>query len=172
MASLNNNRGLSLLGTLLAAFLLATTALSVSQLMAKTQRASLTSRELLLATALGREGIELVRALRDTNWFLQRSAQRHWTQGLCDADEFTLDAPAVRALSGVGDKDRSQLFLADNGEWVHAEGSHPTAYQRLLSVDCGEKDTSILVTSRVTWRGADHQDHEWQVRQRLYDWYF
>lgn len=172
MVSLKNNQaGLSLLGTLLAAFLLASTAAAVSQLVARTQRASLTTRELFTATLVAREGIELVRAHRDTNWFLKISDNRVWTQGLCDGPEFTLDPATVRHLNPVGDKDTSALFVASNGAWTHEAGPQTTPYQRVLKVDCSDKDKSILITSTVTWRGSDHRDHEWQVSERLYDWY-
>ncbi len=163
--------GLSLLGTLLAAFLLTSTAVAMSQLAVRTERSTQTNRELQTATALGREGVELVRALRDTNWFLGRDDGRHWTEGLCDTTEFTLDPATVRRLDPVGDKEKSPLYIADNGEWVHEETGQPTAYERLLSVDCGEKDTSILVTAAVSWRGADRGNHQWVVSERLYDWF-
>lgn len=165
-----NNRGLSLLGTLLSAFLLGSAVVAVSQLVVRTERSTQTSRELLAATALGREGIELVRALRDTNWFLRPSDGRHWTQGLCDKTEFTLDARAVRQFDPAGDKESAPLSRADNGEWVHQSTGQPTPYQRVLSVDCGEKDTSILITARVAWQGADRKDHEWVISEKLYDW--
>ncbi|MEK7556590.1 MAG: hypothetical protein AAB538_01300 [Patescibacteria group bacterium] len=180
----NNNQstqlGLSLLGTLLAAFLLATTAVVVSRLVARTERATQTSREFIVATAVGREGLELVRAVRDTNWFLKRSDNRHWTKGLCSNDdtgeqfsetrEFTLDADTVRRLESVGDSDKSALHIASNAEWVHDITPRATPYQRLLSVDCRDKDVSILVTAKVNWRGGDRQEHEWTVSERLYDW--
>lgn len=165
-----NNPGLSLLGTLLAVFLLGSVAIAVSQLVVRTERSTQTSREVLTATVLGREGIELARALRDTNWFLRESDGRHWTQGLCDSTEFTLDPLTVRRLNPVGGKDKAPLFIAGNGEWVHEPTSQPTAFQRLLSVDCGEKDISFLVTAKVNWQGADQKNHEWVLREKLYDW--
>lgn len=171
--------GLSLLGTLLAAFLLATTAVAVSHLVARTQRASASSRERIIATAIGREGLELVRAVRDTNWFLQPSDARPWTFGLCsdmngneffEKREFTLDAKTVRQLDPVGDGESAQLYVAGNGEWIHESTSHATPYQRLLSVDCSDKDVSMLVSAQVTWPGRDGNDRQWTVRERLYDW--
>lgn len=166
----SNNRGLSLLGTLLAAFLLTATAVATSQLVARTQRASGSSREALTAIMLAREGLELVRALRDTNWFLSLSDNRQWTQGLCDQEEFTLDARAVRNLDGSGDSEKAQLYIADNGEWTHEESEKATAFRRSLSIDCSDQGISLLVTSRVTWPSGGKGERTWIVSERLYDW--
>lgn len=169
--STNNQNGLSILGTLLATFLLASTVAAVSQLVARTQRVSLTSREVFTATTVAREGIELIRAYRDTNWFLKVSDNRAWTQGLCDGSEFTLDPGTVRHLNPVGDKDKSALYITPSGDWTHEATTKTTPYKRVLKIDCSDKDKSVLITSTVTWRGGDRQNHEWQVSERLYDWY-
>lgn len=169
MASLNN-KGLSLIGTLLAVFILATTAVASSQLIARTQRASRESKEALVATMLAREGLELVRALRDTNWFLGRSDNRQWTVGLCEREEFTIDASIVRNLNDVGDFEENQLYIANNGEWVHEETDTKTPFRRSIQLDCSDQDVSLLVTSRVTWREGNESKRTWTVSERFYDW--
>lgn len=169
MAWLNHNQGLSLLGTLIAVFVLSTVALAGSQLVVRTGQSVRLSRESFTATLLGREGLELVRALRDTNWFLRRSDSRRWTQGLC-AGDFTLDPDMVRRLTGMGDLAAAQLYIAHNGEWLHTVTDHPTPYQRLLTVNCSQSDTTVLVTAKITWQGADGRSHAWNISEQLYDW--
>lgn len=165
-----NNKGLSLVGTLLAAFLLVTVGLAASQLAARSGRASASSREGLVASALAREGLELTRVLRDTNWFLRASDHRHWSQGLCEGEQFTIDAKAVRELDGVGDFENDKLFIANNGEWVHEATGRETPFRRRLHVDCRDKDVSFLVTAAVTWHEATAQERTWTISERLYDW--
>jgi hypothetical protein len=181
VSRLGRQAGLSLLGTLLAAFLLATTAAAVSQLIARSERASQSSRARLVATTVGREGLELVRAMRDTNWFLrQTNASHHWLEGICvdsgtgeqisGLREFTLDSASVRNLNPVGDHEHAALAIQGNDEWTHETTGRATLYQRKLSVDCSDQDVSILVTATVTWPGANRQEQTWTVSERLYDW--
>lgn len=177
----NSPAGLSLLGTLVAAFLLATTATAVSQLVARSERASQESRARFVATTIAREGLELVRALRDTNWFLGQTDSNHnWLEGLCSDSgtgeeflgvrEFTVDSAGVRSLDPVGDHEQAALFIQNNDEWTHVPSARPTFYQRQLAMDCSDQEVSVLVTATVTWQGRRGSEQIWTVSERLYDW--
>lgn len=179
MASSNKQAGLSLLGTLVAVIVLATVVVVASRLTARTQQAGRLSREDFAAATIAREGLELVRAVRDTNWFLARSDNRHWTHGLCtnpDTGEifaerqFTLDAATVRRLDPVGDSQASLLSIADNGEWTHHTAGTPTPYKRVLTVDCRDRDVGLIVTSTVSWLSNAGVERTLTLRERLYDW--
>lgn len=173
------NNGFSLIGVVMAVVLLTAAVVVVTRLMAQTSTIGRTSRDIFIAANLGREGLELVRAVRDTNWFLEPSDGRHWTHGLCSnsatGDEFTatrtftLDAASVRDLDPVGNDAQSELYITNNGEWTHAVTENPTPYQRVISVDCSDKDVSIAVESIIAWTGRNGE-RSWFVKESLYDW--
>lgn len=180
MASFNKQSGLSLLGTLIAVIVLAVVIIAASRLTARTQQAGRISRESFAAATVAREGLELVRAMRDTNWFLKRSDGRHWTHGLCSNPatgevaserQFTLDPVTVRRLDPVGDIENALLTISDHGEWTHDPTGQPTMFSRVLSVDCQDLDVGIIVTSTVTWTSSTNQARELILRERLYDWF-
>ena len=175
----DQNSGFSLLGVVLAVVLMTSAIIVVTRLMAQSSVIGSTSRDIFIAANLGREGLELVRAVRDTNWFLEPSDGRHWTHGLCsdavsgneftETRFFTLDSAAVRDLDPVGSDAESELYVSSNGEWGHAVNGHPTPYQRVISVDCRNKDIYIEVESIIAWAGRNG-DRSWSVKERLYDW--
>lgn len=175
-----SNKGLSLIGTLVAVVILALVVVVASRLTARTQQAARLSRENFAAATAAREGLELVRAMRDTNWFLQRSDNRHWTHGLCtnpdtgetfDERQFTLDARTVRRLNPVGDSETSLLTIGSSGEWTHHAEGKPTPYHRVLAVDCRDRDVSIVVTARVSWPSNAGLERTLILSERLYDWF-
>lgn len=180
MAWSNKQAGLSLLGTLVAVIVLALAVVIGSRLTARTQQAGRLSRESAIAATAAREGLELVRAVRDTNWFLQRSDNRHWTHGLCtnpntgetfDERQFTLDAKTVRRLEPVGDSQSSLLTVENNHEWTHSSSGQPTPYRRVLTVDCRDRDVGLIVSAAVTWVSNSGQERTLTLSERLYDWY-
>lgn len=175
----NQQAGLSLVGTLVAITVLALVIIVSSRLTARTQQASRISRESFIAATAAREGLELVRAMRDTNWFLERSDQRHWTHGLCtnpdtgeifEERQFTLDPMTVRRLDPVGDSEQSLLYIAESNEWTHAVTGQPTPFHRVLTVDCRDRDVGLIVTAAVTWTSSTGQDRTLTLSERLYDW--
>lgn len=182
-----SQRGLSLLDVLLASTIIAVGTIATARLMAQSQHFSLSGRDTFIASNLTREGLELVRAVRDTNWFLARGDGRHWTTGLCDPGsdssftgqrEFTLDATQARRLEPVGDIAHADLFLTDAGEWTHRPTSQKTRFRRRVSVDCQFKNgnpnhakntESITVTATVAWQ-QDEKDRSLVIKEILYNW--
>src|SRR5688572_32835373 len=73
-------QGFTLLGVIFALAFVVTVVTALGLLTARTIRAGRLSEERFIATALAREGIELVRALRDENWFAhsQGATQIKW----------------------------------------------------------------------------------------------
>lgn len=66
-------RGFSLLGVMVALFVLVTGIIATTQIMARTTRTLHVSRNEFIATNLAREGLELIRTTRDSNWFKKNS---------------------------------------------------------------------------------------------------
>ncbi len=174
-----NDKGLTLIGVLVATLIFATILIATLNLSGRSVREIGRSRENFIATNLAREGLELVQFVRDTNMV---SGTTEWTgntkgDALCEGDgERTLitdrQDTIVRILARSGD-DNTQLYL-DGDTYQHDRTDTVVPYHRQITIDCSARNTPndehISISSRVWWesRGADH---EVVLRTNLYHWY-
>lgn len=167
------HKGLSIIGLLVAIWILLTAALGLSRVLVVREKTVDISRQRLVAATVAREGLELMRAVRDTNWFNSRP----WTSDLCDpaappfSASFILDAtmvnngtPPVTPVSLA----QEELFINAQGEWLHdsSSGNRPTGFRRLLTVQCASATPLVLqLTSRVAYGTSTVE-----VKEELYNW--
>ena len=166
----NNQRGFTLLEVLVALSFLTIISLSTIQLITRARQAADLARQDFVAVNLAREGLELVRATRDTNWFSTVDRSLWIQEDMCQS--FTYDAAMLRARASVGSPAASALYIQQNGEWGHDVSGEPTQYEREFDVDCSEKDRDpgvVTITSRVTWQDRG-LPHEVLLREKLYNW--
>lgn len=176
---ITNQRGFTLVGVLVAVIIAAQVVLIVARLMARSEVLLDVSRETVTATGLSREGLELVRTLRDLNWFTHVTKDE-WLVGICPDTgsanhQFTIDTAMVRAQAQVGDAERAELFIHANGLWGHTAlaNSEPTPYERIISIDCstaGDELQHVTVTSTVKWQGRQGQERSVVLKEQLYNW--
>lgn len=134
-----------------------------------TQALALSSRvkNTTIASNLAQEGVELTRAIRDTNWLLQ---QPTW-EGMngCGAPigcEIAFDAPA---LVQVIDAPRPLRFVPDLGLYQYTSGQQ-TQFDRVITVTSpsGNADERVI-TSTVSWRERG-KDMSVSLEYHLFDW--
>lgn len=168
MDKLKNNNGLSLLGVLIAVTLLAGSVIFLSRLLISRSDIVESSRQTFVATNISREGLELVRAIRDTNWLQTRD----WVSGICTGEaEQIIDARRVREGEILQSSDDKVLYVVD-GENVHDNSGDPTPYQRVISIDCAAATASpafIIVTSKVEWE-REEKTREVVLKEKLFNW--
>lgn len=179
--------GLSLIGVLVAVLLLSSGSLAIAQLMARTENTVGISQEKFVASNVAREGLELVQAARDNNWF---TGDALWTEGICDtassaAYPLTIE-PATAAPGGIAvtpnvrpGAAETALYVLPDGRWTHA--ASPTAqkspYSRSITVDCrrqynlpnNPEPAAIVVTATVTWQSRGRAQSV-AVVETLYNW--
>lgn len=164
------NKGFSLIEVLVALAFLTIVSLSVIQLVTRARQAAEVARQDFVAANLAREGLELVRAVRDTNWFAS-SDRSLWIQDdMCDT--FTYDSEMLREGADVGSEAVADLYIQDNDEWTHSAAGESTPYQRVLTVDCNDKDSDpafVTVTAEVRWQNRG-LPHEVVLKEKLYNW--
>lgn len=171
-------RGLTVLGVVVSAAILASGIAAALLLVGRTIHIASVGREESQALNLAREGIELVEAVRDNNWF--GSSAVTWTETLCEEDEsFPTDHQLIIDTDDDGTIQidiggNPQLFVTNNGRLTHqSAGYTPSAYSRQIIIDCSQRGSDpafITVTSRVTWDRAG-QLRTLDIRSRLYNWY-
>ncbi len=181
--------GITLVGILVATFILAAGAIAISRLSGSAEKFTGVGREVTVASSLAREGLELTRAVRDTNWFSSKTGTDAWlNHGLCvnqsgdiaDSNHNIIIDPEILKNVYDGIKKDRPIDLADGDEQIYVnaqgafghEGINKTPYTRVISLDCSTKNDEpkfITITSTVKWssRGADR---EVVLKERLYNW--
>ncbi|MBI3256040.1 MAG: hypothetical protein HYZ63_03660 [Candidatus Andersenbacteria bacterium] len=179
--------GISLVGVLVAAFILAVGAIAITRLTSSAEKFTGVGREVTIASSLAREGLELARAVRDNNWFQENTDSTHWLDhGICvegtsdstDSNrQVIIDPVIVQAISQASDTNRNltsgnpQLYINEDGTWAH-DGTKASPYKRVIAINCSTKNdepTFITVTSTVTWSSRG-QNREVVLKERLYNW--
>lgn len=195
----HDRKGQSFIEAMVALTIIVT---SVSSSLALVQ-ASLTSSRIsgseIIAANLSREGIEVVRSIRDSNWLRGESFKVGLVSGTDkDARPFldtatggwTLDFTPVTLSDTL-----STLYLLADGTYVHADaapiGRGASQYRRVVTLNhicrddstgaerivigsalCGGAETlvGLAVSSRVSFVGLSGGRRTVSAEERIYDW--
>ncbi len=182
MAMSRKNKGFTLIGVVVATSIAGFLVIVIIQLLTRADRIVDRGRNIFIATNIAREGLELVRAKRDTNWFSNSNKNLWLDKGLCAENgndytdrnrTFVIDSKMVRNNNGVRTGE-GFLYIQPNGEWSHdpLAGKTPV-YSRQITIDCSTKNDDpayITVTSKVKWNTNTGQQ-ELTLKEKLYNWY-
>lgn len=194
----NQPAGLTLIEVVVALGVVTTGVLAGLTLTTYNLNTSVASASRLVAANLAREGIEVIRQKRDSNWL----AGQPWNQGIVEAGKYRLTVyfdeagnqwSTVSQAVDLANCDDCRIYLDPaTGVYSHNNaGALPTSYKRWLGLKeiCWQAQNSseaILaagqqcagvnqplvgyeVESLVTWR-ENGRDHSLSVVDRLYDW--
>lgn len=185
MSKFLKKSGFALVEVLVAVSLLSATIITISALTISMMRANSLNQNHLIATELAREGIEITRNIRDTNW----KNYRNWLTGIYDgsggAYVFAMDGNGV----GSGDLLYKDGNLNGFTEYSHTEvDGGATPFHRLITVTPvlfnndaigtgGLFDSNlpedyifkVLVESKVYWVDRE-MDREIKLYTELTDW--
>lgn len=185
--------GLSLIGVLVATFVLLTGVLVAMRVIALTRHTVGISREEFEATNLAREGLELVYAQRDYSrgqveaGLVDNSAEDIWS-GICTGpgtSTFLIEPPSSDG-SGPGilsdQPARRPLRYGAEGILRHTNSGEKTIYSRVIEADCSHAFSNdsaeynpfhrqyyVDVTSTVTWSSRG-QNKTVDIKARIFDW--
>jgi len=126
----------------------------------------------LTAAYLAKEGIEIVRNIRDTNWLQGES----WSNGLADvgpndweADYNDADLIDCSFPCDPNNSDNSPRFLKINGEFYNYISGSDTKFKRRIRIsDIG--GDNLTVTVSVWWEEKGETYGPITVQEILYDW--
>lgn len=110
-----------------------------------------------IASQLSREGIEIVRNIRDSNW-LERV---NWDNGLTDCSggcEIDYDDLALVSFQG-------RYLKIDSNEFYNYQDGQDTKFKRKITIT---PDTDILnVKVEINWLG---KGSPFEIEENLYNW--
>lgn len=178
------NRGFTLLEVTIAIFILLVGATAASVLIAKTVGQIGVSSSKLIASYLTKEGIEIVRNIRDTNWL----EGGDWDEGLtgcsdgCEADytATTAEDPEDEVpplINPYGDG-RSLYIDDSDGFYKYIDFPDPddieTKYKRKITIVLEDVDPpdgvdELKVTVETTW-SEKGKNYSHTAQEILYNW--
>lgn len=167
--------GFSLLGVLVGFGMTLLVIAALAQLAVRTGQATRLTRDRLVAAHLAREGIELVRAVRDGNWLasprcpspdptnFDTYACRIWwrggtpgTQPICSDGVYTVQADNLTLVPAVAGGNETQLYLSSLSYQHTPSTSAPTPFRRWVLIEsaedpgCGQPSVFVLPTPTPT----------------------
>lgn len=125
------------------------------------------NKNILMASGLAQEGLELVRNIRDANWLIQGNS---WDQNIAGDGTYAID---YRGFSWINmsvnsiDEAGARLYVDGNGLYSHQITAIPTNFYRLITV----ADHSDYLDVKCVIRWADGtQNHNYTAETYLYNW--
>lgn len=182
-----SQKGFSIVEVLVATALIGSVVLGVFSLLGPAMKASLASNNMLIASMLAQEGIELVINIRDTNWWQGND----WKKGLGKNGDSPFDKiigiinynnlgiTYANSFSGCGtinneteifNCDKTNLYLNSDNFYNHTSSGNQTSYKRAVKIEQDLANNRLIVTSIVRWGAPDDSSKEVRLVTYLYDW--
>lgn len=154
----NKDRGFTIIETLVALIILTIALGPALFLTISALNTSNAIKNNLIAANLAQEGVEVVRSIRDTNWFLGRSFDTNLSAGTY---RIQWDSDTPLSLSS------NPVLKLNDGIYNYSSGEN-TIFKRTITIT-KPAQTNIKIKSEVTWneRGRDKSA---QVESYLYNW--
>lgn len=167
---INNQRGFTIIESLVA-FTILTLALSPMLLVVTTSsRIASSIKNNLAASMLAQEGIEVVRAIRDTNWLNSRA----FYVGLNDESIGTTNSGRVQynTIDELLPEDAGAKLYLNSVSGLYSydndPSSSPSFFYRSIYIT-KVSDVELKIVSEITWR-EPARPRVISVESRLFDW--
>ena len=160
-----NNSGISILEVVVAMMIITMGMVGVLSLVIQNIEAQYINKNVLIASGLAQEGLELVRNIRDLNWLTPSNA---WNQSIVGDGTYTIDYGgninmAVNSINEAGAK----LHINGIGLYTHTVTATPTNFYRLIEVV--DNGSYLDVKATIRWKDGT-QNHNYTGETYLYNW--
>ena len=173
----HNKKGVSILEVIVAIVIITIGMVGVLSLVIQNVQAQYIDKNVLIASGLGQECLELVRNIRDLNWLTPNlNPVTGWKLGtgagsagdiVRSGNNYAIDySRAIKIVNSVVDDAR--LYVNSNGFYTHtSSGNAQTNFFRFINVIDHTDYLDIKCTIRWT-QGA--QNHDYAAETYLYNW--
>lgn len=117
----------------------------------------------LTAAYLAKEGVEIARNIRDTNW-LERADNSMWKEDIPNSGDWEVDYQSQGITEAYGGG--RFLNIDSNGFYSYSAGT-PTAFKRKISLSSGTDSFNVKVT--IDW-SRGNKDYSFVAEEVLYNW--
>lgn len=156
---LNFQAGFTLIETLVSLVILTTAIIPIINLSNSASRVASEVQDNLVASGLDQEGIEVIHAIRDTNWFNNRAFDSGLSNGT-----YQMEWNSTALLSFGG----NPVLNLNNGRYTYTGGT-PSKFKRTVTItkiNTGE----LKVVSQVTWIGRSNEAKSITAEDHLFNW--
>lgn len=170
---IKNNSGISIVEVIVAILIITMGMVGVLSLVIQNIQAQYINKNILIASGLAQEGLELVRNVRDLNWLTPGNDwNKYIASGVVNATiTYTIDySGSINPLVGSLDDNGARLYtngVSGNGFYTHTETVTPTNFYRLMTVI---NHTDYLdVKCTIRWQEGT-ENHDYTAETYLYNW--
>ena len=162
------SKAFTLMEVVVILFVLSIGILSVISLMRRSLQFKSLERNLVIATYLSQEGIEVIKNIRDTNIILGLDYDNFDGFGSAGigTSTYKVDYYGLLATSSISIDD-SILQFDNNGFFRHLESGENSIFKRLITVRA-ETTASTSIESWVRW-SEKGQNYDYKLETILYD---
>ncbi|MDD4271922.1 MAG: hypothetical protein PHF50_03925 [Patescibacteria group bacterium] len=162
-----NNSGISILEVVVAMMIITMGMIGVLSLVIQNVEAQYINKNVLMASGLAQEGLELVRNIRDLNWLTPGNA---WNQNIVGDGTYIIDyrgpASISQAINSISE-DGARLYLNGSGLYTHETSAAPTNFYRLITAV--DHTDYLDVKCEIRWKDGA-QNHNYTAETYLYNW--
>lgn len=171
-------QGFSLMEIIVVIFIISFGMIGVLSLVIQNIQVGSINKNMLIASHLAQEGIELVRNKRDNNWM---SSTSDWElgDGLDPNTDMVQDGDYAIDYTGLGILDvdnindaEARLYIDPDGFYRHYSvpgTATSTEFYRMITVDTDTSNASTTVRSLIQWK-ARGNTYQYVAETVLYDW--
>lgn len=159
--------GFTILETIIAFFIITMGMVGVLTLVVQNVQVQYINKNVLIASHLAQEGLELVRNVRDNNWL---TPGHGWTQDIVGDGTYTVDYRGRTSINAsVNDINDAgaRLYIDNNGFYSHLASSQATKFYRLITV--ADHGSYLDVECKIRWL-EKAQNYDYTAKTLLYDW--
>lgn len=168
-----NNSGISILEVIVAILIITMGMVGVLSLVIQNVQAQYINRNILIASGLAQEGLELVRNIRDLNWLTAGSDPiNDWKRKIVGDGTYAIDyhgwSSINTSVNSINDASARLYINNSTGLYTHiAAGATATGFYRLITVIDNTNYLDIKCTIR--WQNGT-QNHDYTAETYLYNW--
>lgn len=164
---ISNNLGISILEVVVAIMVITMGMIGVLSLVIQNVQAQYINKNVLIASGLAQEGLELVRNIRDLNWLTPGNV---WNQNIVGDNTYTMDygglASIKMAINSI-DEAGARLYVDSNGLYTHTVTAAATNFYRLITVV--DQGNYLDIKCTIRWKDGT-QNHNYAAETYLYNW--
>jgi competence protein ComGC len=162
-----NKKAFTLMETVVILFVLSVGLLSLMSLVRKSLYFQSVKKNLVVASYLSQEGIELMKNIRDTNIILDLDYDLWDGISSAGVGEYTYKVDYYSLIATSCPSIDQAILQNDGGFFRHLDGGEDTIFKRLITVRA-ETLASTTVESWVSWTDRG-QNYDYKLETVLYD---
>ena len=171
-------RGFTILESVVVIFVISVGLVSMASLITQNTQVQYVNKNMIIASQLAQEGLEVVRNIRDDNFITTGNDWKLGTGGVSDQSNiikngiYAIDYTGKSTIVPNINDPAAKLYLNSDNFYYHPlsneSGASSTPFSRIIQID-SESDASTTVTCIVQWQKGTNVT-QYTAQTVLYNW--